>query len=94
MLEDGTALGDIRYTLQTNDGDVLYAQSRSVRHGPGEVLARLGRGEDVAPTEYTFRTSTQIQTAAPRLGWLNTGVFVGVAGRQPASVVSEIYLVR
>src|SRR4051812_18916744 len=30
---DGTALGDIRYTLQTDRGDLLYVQSRGVRHG-------------------------------------------------------------
>jgi hypothetical protein len=93
LLDDGTALGDIRYTLQTDGGDVLYVQSRSVRHGPPEVLARLGRGEDVAADEYTFRTATQIETAAQHLDWLNKGVFVSVGGRQPAGVVYEVYLV-
>lgn len=93
VLDDGTALGDIRYTLQTNGGDLLYVQSRGVRHGPPEVLARLGRGEDVAPSEYTFRTATQIETAAPHLDWLNKGVFVGVGGRLAGSVVYEVYLV-
>jgi hypothetical protein len=42
VLPDGTALGDIRYTLQTDGGDLLYVQSRGVRHGSAEVLARLG----------------------------------------------------
>src|SRR5205809_42683 len=46
ILRDGTALADIRYTLQTDEGDLLYVQSRGVRHGPAEVLARLSRGED------------------------------------------------
>ena len=90
---DGTALGDIRYTLQTSGGDVLYVQSRSVRHGSAEVLDRLGRGEDVDPSEYTFRTSTQIETAAAALDWLNKGVFISVGGRQPGGVVYETYLV-
>lgn len=92
--EDGTTFGDIRYTLQTDGGEVLYVQSRSVRHGPPEVLARLGRGENVDPGEYTFRTSTRIETAAPHLDWLNQGVFVSVGGRQPAGVVYETYLVQ
>jgi muconolactone delta-isomerase len=90
---DGTALGDIRYTLQTDRGDLLYVQSRGVRHGTAEVLARLGRGEDVDPSEYTFRTSTQIEAAAPDLGWLNKGVFVSVGGRQAAGVSYDTYLV-
>jgi len=93
VLPDGTALGDIRYTLQTDGGELLYVQSRGVRHGSAEVLARLGRGEDVDAGKYTFRTSTQIETSAPRLDWLNKGVFIGVAGRQPAGVIYETYLV-
>jgi hypothetical protein len=93
VLPDGTALGDIRYTLQTNDGDLLYVQSRGVRHGSPEVLARLARGEDVDASEYTFRTSTQIETAAPALDWLNRGVFISVGGRQPGGVIYETYLV-
>jgi uncharacterized protein DUF3237 len=93
VLPDGTALGDIRYTLQTNDGDLLYVQSRGVRQGSAEVLERLARGEDVDATEYTFRTSTQIETAAPALDWLNKGVFISVGGRQPGAVIYETYLV-
>ena len=93
VLPDGTALGDVRYTLQTDGGDLLYVQSRGVRHGSAEVLARLGRGEDVDASEYTFRTSTQIETAAPDLDWLNKGVFISVGGRQAAGVIYETYLV-
>jgi hypothetical protein len=91
---DGTAFGDIRYTLQTHDGELLYVQSRGIRHGRAEVLDRLARGEEVDPGEYTFRTSTQIETAAPRLDWLNKGVFIGVGGRQAAGVIYETYLVE
>jgi hypothetical protein len=93
ILPDGTALGDIRYTLQTDDGDLLYVQSRGVRHGSADVLERLARGEDVDATEYTFRTSTQIETAAAALEWLNKGIFISVGGRKPDAVIYETYLV-
>ena len=90
---DGTALVDIRSTLRTDDGKLLYVRSRGARHGNPEVLARLGRGENVDPSEYTFRTATLIETASPELDWLNKGVFISVGGRQPAGVVYETYLV-
>jgi hypothetical protein len=93
VLPDGTALGDIRYTLQTDGGDLLYVRSRGVRHGSAEVLARLARGEDVDASEYTFRTSTGIETAAPELDWLNKGIFISVGARQAGGVVYETYLV-
>jgi Protein of unknown function (DUF3237) len=94
VLPDQTALGDVRYTLQTDTGHLLYVQSRGVRHGSAEVLARLGRGEDVDASEYTFRTSTQIETGAPDHAWLNKGVFVSVGGRQSGGVIYETYLVE
>jgi hypothetical protein len=93
VLADGTALGDIRYTLETDEGDLLDVRARGVRHGRPEVLARLARGEDVDASEYTFRTWTQIETATPRLDWVNKGVFISVGGRRPGGVSYETYVV-
>jgi hypothetical protein len=93
VLPDGTALGDIRYMLRTDDGILLYVQSRGVRHGSADVLARLARGEDVDAAKYTFRTWTKIETAAPGLEWLNKGVFISVGARQRGGVIYETYLV-
>jgi hypothetical protein len=56
-----------------------------ISSGSPDVLARLGRGEDVDPCEYTFRTSTWIETAAPDL--------ISVAARQATGVMYETYLV-
>jgi muconolactone delta-isomerase len=93
VLPDGTAIADVRYTLVTSDGDMLYVQARGTRHGSADVLSRLARGENVDASEYMFRTHTEIETAAPELDWLNKGVFVSVGGRQPSGVVYETYLV-
>jgi hypothetical protein len=93
VLPDGSTLGDVRLTLQTDRDDVLYVRSQGVRHGSAEVLTRLSRGEEVDASEYVFRTSTQIETAASELDWLNKGVFVSVGGRQPGGVIYEVYLV-
>jgi len=93
VLPDGTALGDIRYTLRTDGGALLYVRSRSVRHGSAEVLAHLAHGDDVDPREYTFRAWTQIETAAAELDWLNKGIFIAVGGRQAGVVIYDTYLV-
>jgi Protein of unknown function (DUF3237) len=93
VLPDGTALGDVRYTLETEAGELLYVQSRGVRHGSAAVLARLGRGEDVDPSEYTFRTSTKIEAAAGGLEWLNKGIFISVGARAQGGVIYDTYLV-
>src|SRR5881628_2874679 len=38
-----------RYTIESNAGALIQVDSRGVRNGPPEVMARLGRGEDVDP---------------------------------------------
>src|SRR5438552_18183444 len=53
----GSSVADIRYTLKTDRGALLYIHARGVRHGKPDVLARLAGGEDVNPSEYTFRTA-------------------------------------
>ena len=60
ILPDGTALGDVRYTLETERGDLLYVQSQGVRHGSTAVLERLGRGEDVDAGEYTLSPASRM----------------------------------
>ena len=91
VLPDGTIVGDIRYTLQTDDGALLYVQSQGVRDGSSEVLARLARADVVDASEDTFRTSTHIETASRELDWLNKGVFVSVGGRSAQGVIYETY---
>jgi Protein of unknown function (DUF3237) len=90
----GSSVADIRYTLKTDRGALLYVQSHGVRHGKPDVLARLAAGEDVDPSEYTFRTTVSIETSAPELAWLNDGVFVAVGARQPGGISYDVYLVE
>ena len=54
---------------------------------------RLGQGEVVDASEYTFRASTKIETAAGRLDWMNKGVFISVGARRPERVIYDAYLV-
>jgi hypothetical protein len=49
ILPDGTTLGDIRYTLRTDEGELLYVQSRSIRHGSAEVLAPSSASQAAGP---------------------------------------------
>jgi hypothetical protein len=90
----GSSVADIRYTLKTDRGALLYIQSHGVRHGEPDVLARLAKGEDVDPSEYTFRITVGIETSAPELAWLNDGVFIGVGARRPGGVSYDVYLVE
>jgi hypothetical protein len=67
---DGTADLDARYTIQAEDGALIYVVNRGIRHGPPEILARLNRGERVDPASYYFRSSASFETSAPDHAWL------------------------
>jgi hypothetical protein len=84
---DGTADLDARYTIQSEDGALIYVLNRGVRHGPPDVLARLNQGERVEPASYYFRSSAIFETSAAEHAWLTRAVVVGVGERYPDKVV-------
>lgn len=90
---DGVALLDARYTLQTQDGALIYVQNRGVRHGPPEILAALAQGEEVDPARYYMRTTPIFETGDPRYRWLNDLIVVGSGIRRAAAVVLDFYQV-
>jgi hypothetical protein len=90
---DGAADLEARYTLQTDDGALIYVINRGMRRGPAEVLQRINRGERVNPDEIYFRTYTTFETSAPAYQWLADSVCVGTGERYPDGVVVRFYQV-
>ncbi len=88
---DGVAHLDARYTLQTDDGALIFVRNEGYRHGPPEVMARLAAGEAVDPALYYMRTTPWFETADARYAWLNRLVCVGTGARRPAAVELEIF---
>lgn len=88
---DGTAELDARYTIQADDGALIYVVNRGVRHGPAEVLARINRGERVDPASYYFRSTASFETSAPQHAWLTRAIVLGVGERYPDKVVIRFW---
>ena len=90
---NGSLQLDVRVTLETDDGALIYLSYRGIRAGRPEVLQRLDRGEPVDPSEYYFRTSPVLETGAPAYAWLNNVIAVGTGERLPSEVVYTVYAV-
>lgn len=45
----GLAIIDTRYLLETDDGALIYLQTKGYRHGSAETLKQLAQGKDVDP---------------------------------------------
>ena len=91
---DGVADLDARYTLETDDGALIYVRNKGYRHGPAEVLQKLAAGIPVDPALYYMRTTPWFETGAGRYHWLNRVVCVGTGERRAASVKLEFYEVK
>ena len=91
---DGVADLDARYTLETNDGALIYVHNRGYRHAPPDVMKRLLAGEDVDPALYYMRTTPFFETGDERYAWLNRIICVGTGARRPAAVELEIFEVK
>jgi hypothetical protein len=88
---DGVADLDARYTLETDDGALIYVKNHGYRHGPEAVLGRLAAGENVDPAQYYMRTTPLFETGDPRYAWLNRIVCVATGARRPTAVELEVF---
>jgi hypothetical protein len=87
----GTAELDARYTIQTDQGALIYVANRGMRHGPPEVLERLNRGEPVEPGSYYFRSVATFETSAEECVWLTRAIILGTGERYPDKVVLRFW---
>ena len=91
---DGVADLDARYTLETEDGALIYVRNRGLRHGPAEVIKRLAAGEAVDPKTYYMRTTPSFETGDARYAWLNRMVCVATGARRAAAVELEVFEIQ
>lgn len=90
---DGTRALDVRITLRTDDGELIYAHYPGLFHGAPDVMSRLVAGEAVEPSEYYFRTAPFFETASPKYSWLNRTMAIGIGRRTRTQVEYSVYAV-
>ena len=91
LAADGSADIHARYSVESDAGALIQVDSRGVRHGPPDVLARLAKGEDVDPALYYFRTVMRFETAHPSTGWLNRILALARGAREKNAVRLDVY---
>ena len=92
--KDGVSHVDVRITLRTDDGALIYVTYRGISTMTPEVRQRILKGEAVNPSEYYFRTTPVFETAAERYAWLNKLVAVGVGRRTRTGAEYSVYAIK
>ena len=88
---DGTSELDVRITIRTDDGELIYTYYRGIAKVDPEIMERIENGEDVDPSEYYFRTTPVFETGSEKYSWLNQIICVGVGKIEQKRVRYKIY---
>jgi Protein of unknown function (DUF3237) len=91
--DDGVAELEARYTVETDDGALIFVRNYGLRHGPPEIIAALAAGKAVDHGSYYFRGATFFETSAGQYVWLTRQIIVCVGEREPARVSLKFYQV-
>jgi hypothetical protein len=91
---DGVGELDVRVTLRTDDGQLVYMAYRGILDAAPAVMARILRGQPVERSEYYFRTAPTFQTAAPQYDWLNRIQAIGIGEVTAGGVAYDAYAIR
>ncbi len=91
---DGVTIVEAQYLLATDDGVLIQVSNRGLRHGPEEVMRRLGAGESVDPSDYYFRAVPSFAAPAGPYEWLNRSIFLCTGARLADAVRLWVYRVQ
>jgi hypothetical protein len=93
VVSETTADLDARYMIELDNGEHIFVQNRALRRGSAADIAKLVRGEPVAPEAIYFRCVPTFEVSSPALAWLTQSIFVGTGARFPDRVQLSIFRV-
>jgi hypothetical protein len=92
LRKDGNTELEAQYQFRTDDGVLIYIHNVGVRLATPEIAARLGRGEQVDPSQYYFRTLPRFEAPVQsRYAWLNDAIFICKGERLANSVKLRVW---
>ncbi len=90
---DGVGELDVRATLRTDDGHLIYSHYHGIFDASPDVFQLLLGGEAVDPSEYLLRIAPFYETGSEKYAWLNRVVAVGVGRMAPHWVGYSVYAI-
>jgi len=92
--KDGVAELEAHYQIKTDDGVIIYVKNTGLRVATPEVAARIGKGEQVSPSEYYFRAVPKFEAPEGKYHWMNNAIFICKGVRNPDDVTIQVWKVK
>lgn len=90
---DGVMVIDVRLTLKTHDGALVYLTYQGRFLAEPEVMARFARGALLDPAEYSLAITARFECGDARYAWLNDVVAVGTGEQTATGPIYSIFQV-
>jgi uncharacterized protein DUF3237 len=74
---DGVGELDVRSTIQTDDGQLIYMNYRGLMHGRPEIMQAMFQGQPISPDDLYLRMAAFFETASEKYAWMNKILAVG-----------------
>jgi Protein of unknown function (DUF3237) len=88
---DGVMVIDVRLTLKTGDGAMIYLTYQGRFLAEAEAIARFSKGALLDPGEYSLAMNAKLECGDVRYAWLNNAVAVGTGTQTATGPVYEIF---
>lgn len=90
---DGVMVIDVRLTLKTDDGAMIYLTYQGRFLAAVEVMARFAKGAVLDPSEYSLAVVARFESGDERYRWLNDAVVVGTGEQTATGPVYSLFTI-
>lgn len=88
---DGVMVIDVRLTLKTDDGVMIYLAYQGRMLAEAQAMARFAKGEFLEAHEYSLVMTARFECGDERYAWLNNVIAVGTGERTPTGPIYSIF---
>ncbi len=88
---DGVMVIDVRLTLKTDDGALIYLTYQGRLLAAPEAMARFGKGVLLERSEYSLAISARFECGDERYAWLNNVMAVGTGEQTQQGPIYSIF---
>ncbi len=89
--EDGVMVIDVRLTLKTDDGAMIYLSYQGRLLAGAEAMARFRKGALLEPHEYSLAMVPKFECGDKRYAWLNNVIAIGTGEQTEGGPVYSIF---
>ena len=88
---DGVMVVDVRLTLESEDGALIYLTYQGRFLAANDAMRRFGKGELLAPHEFSLAIVAKFECGDERYSWLNNAIVVGTGEQTPTGPIYTLF---